>query len=252
MAVLGIDIGSRTIARVILEGDKISDALVVDSGPAPLDTARSLIGNPSEYEKVVATGYGRHAVRSDFAAEVITEIKAHAAGAGHIFPGCRSVLDIGGQDSKVILLNSRGRVADFLMNDRCAAGTGKFIEIMLKTLNIGFAELVARARSSAASVSINSMCAVFAESEVISLLAGGAAVDDVARAVLNSICSRISNMLHRTGASPETVFSGGVAAIPGLPAYFAEMMALPGFLVPPNPQIVGALGAAVHGRDTLS
>lgn len=249
MAVLGIDIGSRTIARVVLHGDNILDARVVDSGPTPLDTARSLIGNPSEYEKIIATGYGRHAARNDFAAEVITEIKAHAAGARHIFPGCRSVLDIGGQDSKVIILNDRGRVADFLMNDRCAAGTGKFIEIMLRTLNIDFVELVTKAQSVASAVSINSMCAVFAESEVISLLSAGAGVGDVARAVLNSICDRISNMLHRTGASPETVFTGGVAAIPGLPVYFSKKMEQPDFLVPPNPQIVGALGAALHGRE---
>ncbi|MDQ0287088.1 putative CoA-substrate-specific enzyme activase [Desulfofundulus luciae] len=248
MTVLGIDIGSRTIAIAILnDKGELLAGQVADSGPSPLERAREMAGNLSSFRRVVATGYGRHGARADFATDLITEIKAHALGASHLFPSCRTVLDIGGQDSKVIRLDEQGRVVDFIMNDRCAAGTGKFLEIMAQGLGLPLEEMVAAASASDGGVTLNSMCTVFAESEVVSLLAAGQPVGAVARAVLNSICDRAQNLLLRLGIEPPVVFTGGVAAIPGLPVYFARRMGLPDLLVPTRPQLVGALGAALYG-----
>ncbi|MCS5696067.1 acyl-CoA dehydratase activase [Desulfofundulus thermocisternus] len=248
MAVLGIDIGSRTIGVVVLnESGEMISGRVFDSGPRPLERAREIAGDLSQYRHIVATGYGRHGARADFATDLITEIKAHALGASYLFPSCRTVLDIGGQDSKVIRLNERGRVVDFIMNDRCAAGTGKFLEVMAQSLGLSLEEMVAAAAKSEEKVILNSMCTVFAESEVVSLLAEGQPVGVVARAVLNSICDRAQNMLSRMGLVPAVVFTGGVAAIPGLAAYFARRAGLPDLQVPTSPQLVGALGAALYG-----
>lgn len=253
MDFLGIDIGSRTIATVVLD-DKgtIRNAAIRDSGPRPLERAEQMVGNGQSFRQVVATGYGRHGARAAFATGLITEIKAHALGARHLFPSCRTVLDIGGQDSKVIRLDEEGRVEDFIMNDRCAAGTGKFLEVMARGLGLSLKEIVAAASTSGQELTLNSMCTVFAESEVVSLLAAGKPVGAVARAVLNSICDRTQNLLARVGIVPPVVFTGGVAAVPGLPAYFSrrmglKRMGLPDLQVPDNPQLVGALGAALFG-----
>ncbi|OAT85015.1 acyl-CoA dehydratase activase [Desulfotomaculum copahuensis] len=248
MAVLGIDIGSRTIATVVLNGrGEMQSAAVADSGPRPLEQARGMTGDRHIFRRIVATGYGRHGARAGFATGLVTEIKAHALGARHLFPACRTVLDIGGQDSKVIRLDEAGRVADFIMNDRCAAGTGKFLEIMARGLGLSLNEIVAAAEAADGDITLNSMCTVFAESEVVSLLADDRPVGAVARAVLNSICDRTLNLLHRLGTEPAVVFTGGVAAVPGLSAYFARRMNLPDLLVPERPQLVGALGAALYG-----
>lgn len=249
MPVAGIDIGSRTIALVVLdENGVILEHQVVESGAQPLENARNLIrGN--KYRRVVATGYGRHGALQLFATNAVTEIKAHATGAHQLYPGCKTVLDIGGQDSKVIRLDGRGQVLDFLMNDRCAAGTGKFLEIMAAALNLPLQQLVEVASRGKEGVSISSMCTVFAESEVISLLASGKPPADVARAVLNSICDRTGVMLARMGIEPPVVFTGGVASLPGMPEYLVQRLGLPGLLVPPHPQIVGALGAALCGLN---
>jgi predicted CoA-substrate-specific enzyme activase len=248
LAVAGVDIGSRTIGKVVLEKGKIVEAEVVDSGSSPLERAARLLGDKAYFDKIVATGYGRHAARARFAHELITEIKAHALGARYFFPSCRTVLDIGGQDSKVILLAEDGRVVDFLMNDKCAAGTGKFLEIMGGSLGISLENLVAIASTSPEELRINSMCAVFAESEVVSLLTSGAAVSSVAKAVLNSICDRIGAFLGRVGPRPPVAFTGGVAGIPGFAQFLSERLNLSAFLVPPNPQIIGALGAALYAE----
>lgn len=248
MSVLGIDIGSRTIATVVVDDrGEMQAAAVADSGPRPLERAREMAGGRRIFRQIVATGYGRHGARASFATGLITEIKAHALGARHFFPACRTVLDIGGQDSKVIRLDEAGRVADFIMNDRCAAGTGKFLEIMTRGLGLSLDEIVAAAGAADGDITLNSMCTVFAESEVVSLLAEGRPAGAVARAVLNSICDRTLTLLHRLGAEPAMAFTGGVAAVPGLPAYFARRMNLPDLLVPERPQLVGALGAALYG-----
>lgn len=239
----GIDIGSRTIGFVALAGDRVTSTALEDTGYEPLATARKLINRP--YTRVVATGYGRHAAKTGFAHDVITEIKAHALGAAHLYPGVRTVLDIGGQDTKVILLNDRGAVVDFQMNDRCSAGTGKFLEVMAGALGYaGAGEFAEEALKGRQGVKISNMCTVFAESEAVSLLHRGAAREDIALALHVSVVERTAGMLQRTGYRPPLVFTGGVANNRCIVTLLSEKLGVD-VLVPPQPQLVGALGAAL-------
>jgi len=247
MAVLGIDIGSRTIAKVVLESGRIIESAVIDSGPNPVARALCLAGDPDCFTTVVSTGYGRHAARTALSGEIITEIKAHAIGAWESVPGCRTVLDIGGQDSKVIRLDINGNVEDFLMNDKCAAGTGRFLEVMARILNLSLTELGHKGGATTATVKINSMCTVFAESEVVSLQANGTPVEEISRALLNSVCEKVTSMVYRTGFAEPLVFTGGLARIEVLAGMIGEKLNLD-VIVPPDPQIIGAFGAALHGE----
>lgn len=251
MPVLGIDIGSRTIKLVELEGTTIVRQQVVDSGHNPIQLARRLVGNPERYGRIVATGYGRHAAKATFAHDLVTEIMAHATGAKFLFPHCRTVIDIGGQDSKVIKLGEGGQVEDFLMNDKCAAGTGKFLETMQRALELPLTILAERAMAAQSYIRITSMCTVFAETEVVSLLNRERPVEEIAKGVIFSIGERISGMVARIGATPDVVFTGGVAQIPGMGRLLRECVGPRELLVPDCPQIVGALGAALcaHAKE---
>jgi (R)-2-hydroxyacyl-CoA dehydratese activating ATPase len=195
---------------------------------------------------MVATGYGRHAAAERFGAEVITEIGAYARGAAELFPQARSILDIGGQDTKVILLGPGGKVADFEMNDKCAAGTGRFLEVMARAFGIGIGELGEEALAADGSVTVSAMCTVFAESEVIGLLHRGEPRANIARGLHEAVARRTLSSLRRVGAAPPLVFAGGGARNAAL----VELIGAGAggeVLVAPQPQTVGALGAALHG-----
>jgi predicted CoA-substrate-specific enzyme activase len=194
---------------------------------------------------IVATGYGRHLARKHFAQEVITEIKAHALGGRYLFPGCRTILDVGGQDSKVISLDALGKVSNFQMNDKCAAGTGKFLEMMAGSLGYELDQFGKAAAQSEGTLSIGNMCAVFAESEVVSLRNDGHSPEDIARAVHMAVVDRVAAMLERIGINGELVFSGGVANNCCIAQLLEKKLGRP-VLVPKIPDIVGALGAALH------
>lgn len=243
----GIDIGSRTIGFVVVSGGQVAYSNIEDTGFEPLGTAKKLLtGN---YNRVVATGYGRHAARSEFAHRVVTEIKAHAMGAVHIFPGARTVLDIGGQDTKVILLDENGAVIDFQMNDRCSAGTGKFLEVMAAALGYpGIADFGVAALAGGSGIKISNMCTVFAESEAVSLLHRGIPREDIARALHASVVERTAGMLRRIGFNPPLVFTGGVANNRCIITLLEEKLGAE-VLVPPDPQLVGALGAALAAQN---
>ena len=157
------------------------------------------------------TGYGRHLVAPVLGAEAITEIKAFAAGARYLYPDCHTVIDIGGQDSKVILLSDKGEVQKFEMNDRCAAGTGKFLEVMAHTLEVDIDEIGDLALSAGKKIQINSLCTVFAESEVVSLIARGEETSSIALALHEAIATRIVSMVRRTGIKEKVVFAGGAS-----------------------------------------
>ena len=172
MRVLGLDIGSRSVDAVWLEDGRIVDSAVADSGFDPASVAAALVER-SGCDRLVATGYGRHVARESFGGDVVTEIKAYALGAFALYPEARAVLDIGGQDTKAIALRSDGRVADFEMNDKCAAGTGKFLEVMARALGFSLVELGTASVAAASGVQITSMCTVFAESEVTGLVHRG-------------------------------------------------------------------------------
>lgn len=241
---IGIDLGSRTIKLAVLKDGQLDSWKIVESSFKPhLQSQELLKDYPAK--NIIATGYGRHLAKKHFAQGVITEIKAHALGARYLYPGCRTILDVGGQDSKVISLDATGKVSNFQMNDKCAAGTGKFLEMMAGSLGYDLDQFGEAASRSSKTLSIGNMCAVFAESEVVSLRNDGHSPEDIARAVHMSVVERLAAMLERIGISGELVFSGGVANNKCIAWLLEKKLGRPVF-VPTVPDIVGALGAALH------
>lgn len=239
----GIDIGSRTIELVVLNERGIIESRQADSGFDPMTQARNLLEG-IQYDHIMATGYGRHLFELSFDAPTVTEIKAYAVGARSLFPEVRTILDIGGQDSKAIAVNNAGKVTKFEMNDRCAAGTGKFLEIMANTLGFGLDQFGAEALQATKDIQINSMCTVFAESEVTSLVARGVNRRDIALGLHRSVVRRAVGMLKRVSVKEPIIFAGGVARNPCMRRLLEEALEKD-ILVPENPQIIGAYGAAL-------
>ncbi|MEW6138012.1 MAG: acyl-CoA dehydratase activase [Thermodesulfobacteriota bacterium] len=246
MAVCGIDVGSRTIKVVFLDTDteRILQFRKVETTYTPLEQCLKILNGLSA-SQTVATGYGRKLVQDHMNCESITEILAHALGAGHVYPECRSVLDIGGQDTKAISLDSSGRVAKFEMNDRCAAGTGKFLEFMATSFQIPIEEFGNFALEGKQGLSINSMCTVFAESEATSLMARGHRPEDIALALHLSVVKRSLSMLKRVSVDGPLVFSGGVARNRCVRELIEKELKSP-VLVATEPDMLGALGAALY------
>jgi len=248
MPYAGIDIGSRTIELVVVdEKGEILQNLQADTGFDPMQEARQMVDGTA-YDGIMATGYGRNLFELSFEAPTVTEIKAHARGALHFFPEARAVLDIGGQDSKAIALFDNGRVKKFEMNDRCAAGTGKFLEIMARSLGYDIEAFGREALLTEKDVNISSMCTVFAESEVTSLIAKGQDRREIARGLHASVIRRAVGMINRVSAAGEIVFTGGVAKNPCMQTMLRDKLGRP-VLVPPDPQLVGALGAALLAAE---
>jgi predicted CoA-substrate-specific enzyme activase len=251
-SVAGIDIGSRSIELVVLNGDGPLYQVKTPTTFDPLGQCGRIMKDVDVrgVKKVVATGYGRK-LFADSAREMdvstITEIQAYALGARFLFPEARTVLDIGGQDTKVIALAAGGRVGKFEMNDRCAAGTGKFLEFMATALQIPLESFGEFALRSDKRIQINSMCTVFAESEATSLMARGERAENIAMGLHLAIVQRTLAMLRRVGMESPLVFAGGVAHNTCVRAILEEQIDAP-LLLPENPDMVGALGAALHGK----
>jgi predicted CoA-substrate-specific enzyme activase len=245
MLTAGLDIGSRTIALVEWDGEQVVREAVVDTGANPVAHARRLIEGRA-YDRLVATGYGRHlAVERALAGEVVTEIKAYALGAHHLYPDAGTVLDVGGQDSKIILVKPDGGVAQFEMNDRCAAGTGRFLENMARALGMGLQEFAEHGLDAdGAPIQLSSMCTVFAESEVVSLIGRGEDSRRVALGIHHAIARRLAAMVRRMGPRERFVFAGGGAYNLCLRRTLMRELGME-LTVPANPQTVGALGAAL-------
>lgn len=245
----GVDIGSRTIKLVELT-DGEHKGTVVDTGHSPLDQVEALLEGKG-FDQLVVTGYGRHLARMKLTSEVITEIKAFALGVRSVFPGARTILDIGGQDTKAILLNNKGEVKDFEMNDKCAAGTGKFLEVMAAVLGYSLEEFGLEALESENQIKISSMCTVFAESEVISLLHKGIDRSQIAYAVHESIIEKVCGLLKRVGMVEPLVFAGGVAKSPCARNILQRKIKAEVY-VPEDSQIIGALGAALQAKISFN
>jgi len=239
----GIDIGSRTIKVVLVENQNIIYSKVIDNSFNPIEQCKNLL-NGLPYNNITATGYGRHLFTDHFNAEVMSEIKAHALGVHHVFPTVRTILDIGGQDTKAISIDNKGNIRKFEMNDKCAAGTGRFLEIMAMALRFNLNEFGDKALSTSASENINSMCTVFAESEIISMIAKDTDRNKIARGIHYSIIKKSSAILKRVGIEKEIAFVGGGAKNIALKTIMEEVFQQP-VLVPENPQIIGALGCAI-------
>jgi (R)-2-hydroxyacyl-CoA dehydratese activating ATPase len=245
----GIDIGSRTIELVVLMDRKIVEKRQVDTGFDPMTRVREMIDGV-EYDRIFATGYGRNLFEISFDAPTVTEIKAYGVGAVSLFRNVGTILDIGGQDSKAIALNENGKITKFEMNDRCAAGTGKFLEIMARTLGYTIDQFGAEALKATKNLQINSMCTVFAESEVTSLVARGEDPREIALGLHRSVVRRAVGMLKRMSVVNDMVFAGGVAKNPCIRRLLEETLKLQ-VLVPEDPQMVGALGAALLAGETI-
>ena len=194
---------------------------------------------------IVATGYGR--ITIPFADKKITEISCHAMGAHHLFPETGTVIDVGGQDSKVIRIDEEGKVLDFTMNDKCAAGTGRFLEVMAGTFGVPIEKLGLLSLKAKREIPISSVCTVFAESEVISLIAKNESKEEIIRGIHRAIVNRIWNMVQTVGVNGAVTMSGGVAKNQGVVALLEERLKRP-IDIHSEPQIVGALGAALLAR----
>jgi predicted CoA-substrate-specific enzyme activase len=198
---------------------------------------------------VVGTGYGRAQV--PFAQANISELSCHGAGAHHILSRVRTVLDIGGQDTKVITVDKDGNLLDFAMNDKCAAGTGRFLEMMCRVLDLSLDQLGEMHFSDGEPCTIGNMCSVFAESEVINLVNEGVPLPRIVKGLHNSLASRVATMVKRVGIEPEVVISGGVAKNKGVIDAIESKLKLKLTKFPDHidPQIIGALGAALIAAD---
>ena len=254
---MGIDFGSTTAKVVILdeEGSVVASAIsqkgaVSDEGVrVALAEALGQAGiAQSAVGKVVSTGYGRRML--DIADRTITEITCHARGAVSLVPDAQVVIDIGGQDSKVIAIDPNGLVARFAMNDRCAAGTGKFLEVLARAVNVDLEKMGGVALEAKETVSITSMCATFAETEVISLLAEGHSRPVVLAAVHQSIASRTVGLVARVGKKAPVVMTGGVAQNVAAVHYLEKALDTT-LVIPKGAQLAGALGAALFALDDL-
>jgi len=243
MRVIGLDIGSRTVKRVTLDDGVVVDHRVVPGSHDPLAVCDALLAG-QRTDRVVATGYGRRLFAQHRQAETLTEIRAVALGARHVRPAARTLLDIGGQDTKVVALREDGSVAKFDMNDRCAAGTGRFLEVMATALSYPMDAFVQAGRQSGTAQPVHAMCTVFAESEVISATARGVDRAALARGLHEAVVRRSVAMLRRVPIADEIVFCGGGALNACLHQLIAEALGRQIHL-PPNPQIVAALGAAL-------
>jgi predicted CoA-substrate-specific enzyme activase len=260
MICAGVDVGSTTSKTVLLHDDNIIGSLIVPSGSLPAKSAREVFEkccvesgvDQSDVSPVATTGYGRRLAH--FGDLVITEIKSCALGV--TFTGSpqgqiRTIMDVGGQDTKVIALDENGEVANFSMNEKCAAGTGRFLEMLAKKLDLSYDEFVETAMKSETMIQMNSTCAVFAESEVVSLLAREIDKADIAAAVHNAIADRIASMARRVGAEEICCFVGGGARNKALVKAVEESLNRKVY-VPESPQIMVALGAAIAARDKVN
>jgi (R)-2-hydroxyacyl-CoA dehydratese activating ATPase len=251
MLCAGVDAGSRTTKVVLLDGDSLDAVAMgvvgqgIDQDAVAAALFERLLGERGIARKqvraVVGTGYGRKLIH--FADKAVTEITCQAWGIRHSVPEARTILDIGGQDSKYVRLDGDAMVADFAMNDRCAAGTGRFLELLAAQLGVKIdclGDMASRSRNPAI---ISSMCVVFAETEIIGLLASGIRPEDIVAGVLAAIATRMAAMSGRNLGTP-IVLTGGVALVPGMDAALAAVLGQP-VAVAPNPQLTCALGAAI-------
>ncbi len=246
----GIDIGSLSTEAVIIDktGELITYYIQL-TGASAVKAADNCFNatiqkgaiSPSDIEFTIATGYGR--TRCERADAKVTEITCHGKGAAILFPGAGTVIDIGGQDSKAIRIDENGTVKDFVMNDKCAAGTGRFLEVMARTLEIDLDQMGPVSLEFEHETKVSSMCTVFAESEVVSLISEGAKVADITRGIHRAISDRTISLAQRVGVNPDVVMTGGVAKNVGVVACVEEKLGTK-LIIPDEPQIIGAFGAA--------
>ncbi len=253
----GVDVGStQTKAVVIDEAGRIVSRALTATGANVMRAAESAFQTAlesgrlreEEIEYVVGTGYGRYKVT--FGNTQVTEISCHGRGAVKMFPGTRTVVDMGGQDTKAIKVSARGEIVDFCMNDKCAAGTGRFLGAASAALEIPLDELGPTALTGERPVKISTTCTVFAESEVLSWLGKGKKIQDILLGVHQSIAMRSAGLLRRVGIEDEVTFTGGVARNPAMVDALERRLGTK-LNVSEDSHFMGALGAALFGLDHI-
>jgi len=250
----GVDIGS-TMTKVVIMNDAVLASVIGPTGPEHRKLANRVMEEALAKAKlafedityVVATGYGR--INVPFADKQITEISCHARGVAHLLPEVRTVIDIGGQDSKGIKLKE-GRAVDFVMNDKCAAGTGRFLEVTAEELGVSLEDMGRLSLEAKNKVEISSICTVFAAQEVVAKLSEGVALPDIIAGLHEAIAIRIYGMVRRLKIEREVALTGGGAKNIGLVKALEAKLGFP-VLVPPEPLLTGAIGAALLGRDIV-
>jgi len=258
LIVAGCDVGSTTGKAVIIKDHTIAAYTIIECKPKPEETARLAIdevmrkvglSSLEELDYVVGTGYGR--LKIAFANDNISEITCHGVGAHWLCNSVRTIIDIGGQDLKAIGLDNNGRVADFIMNDKCAAGTGRFLENQARVLGLTLEELAAISLKATKPAVISSQCSVFAESEVITLLNDGVEIASIANGIHDSIASRLVTMVRKVGAKPDITVAGGCAKNVGLIDILEKRLDTQIVKLPEDPQVIGAIGAALLAAERL-
>lgn len=253
MFVCGVDVGAATAKAVIIGDGEVVASAILPTGHSVSRAAdnvvqealrRSELSIP-KFDFVISTGYGRYSVA--FSDKTVTEIICHARGANFLLPAVRTIIDIGGQDSKVIALDGEGNVTNFVMNDKCAAGTGRFIEVMANVLEVPLEEIGEMSLTSEEPCTISSTCTIFAESEVVSLRAQGEQRENLIAGIHRAIASRVAIMGKSIGFHREVAFTGGVAKNVGVKKFLQDAIGVE-ILIPQEPQIIGALGAALLAK----
>jgi predicted CoA-substrate-specific enzyme activase len=250
----GIDIGSTITKAVIFEKEIIA-SVVGATGPEQRRLANRVMEEVLDQADlpfdaityIISTGYGR--INVPFADKQVTEISCHAKGVASLFPNARTIIDIGGQDSKAIKINEAGRPTDFVMNDKCAAGSGRFIEVIADSLEIALDNVGAISLTSENPAKISNICTIWAQQEVVASLAEGVPVPDLLAGVHESLADRVSRMVRRIRMEKEVVLTGGGAKNAGLVKALAQQMGVD-ILIPSEPLLTGALGAALLAKET--
>jgi len=257
MHVAGVDVGSTATKAVVLDEDgKVAGLGLCPTGANVVRAAERVFqeacraAHVEEFDVayVIGTGYGRYKV--PFGHTQVTEISCHAKGAARLFPGTRTVVDIGGQDTKAIRVSPQGEVVDFCMNDKCAAGTGRFLEACAAVLDMKLSEIGDVSMRSTHPLKITNVCTVFVESEIVSQLARGEKVEDILRGVHNAIAGRSVALLRRVGIEAQVAFTGGVSRNGGMVRALEERLGLP-INVNDLSQYIGALGAATFALERV-
>jgi predicted CoA-substrate-specific enzyme activase len=251
----GIDIGSTMTKAVILE-DGVIASVIGPTGPEQRRLANKVMEEAlrkaglsfDAMTYIVSTGYGR--INVPFADKQVTEISCHARGVSSLFPKARTIIDIGGQDSKAITIDHNGRVTNFIMNDKCAAGSGRFVEVIADTVGLKLEQMGDLSLRSTHPAQISSICTIWAQQEVASRLAEGVPVPDLIAGVHRSLADRVARMVKRLKLQKEVILTGGGGKNKGLLKALSEQLDCE-ILVPPEPLITGALGAALLGKDIV-
>ncbi|MBE9469850.1 MAG: 2-hydroxyglutaryl-CoA dehydratase [Chloroflexi bacterium] len=253
----GVDIGSTMTKIVVMDGaGNICSRIVGPTGPEHRRLANEVLTQALEQanlsfgqiDYVVATGYGR--VNVPFADRQITELTCHARGVASLFPTVRTAIDIGGQDAKGLKIKD-GKLLDFVMNDKCAAGTGRFLEVLADTLGLELDDLGGISLESTKKVPISSTCTIFAQQEVIARISEGLPLEDIVAGLHNALAGRVARMVQRLRVEPDVVLTGGVAKNIGVVKAMKENLGYK-ILVPPDPLLTGAIGAAILGKEITS